>query len=146
MTDTREGGCRCGQVRFRVEGRPMVTMACHCRGCQRMTASAFSLSALYSATAFMLTQGETVIGGMKAEPRHRFCPDCMSWVFTEVTADLVNIRAPLLDEPDPEPPFLDCYVSEKLPWASTGAPHAFDAFPDPADYPALMAEYAARTR
>lgn len=45
----RDGGCRCGQVRFRVSGAPKVTMACHYRGCQQMTASAFLLSALYVA-------------------------------------------------------------------------------------------------
>ena len=35
----QEGGCRCGQVRFRIDGGPLITMACHCTGCQRMTAS-----------------------------------------------------------------------------------------------------------
>jgi hypothetical protein len=41
----REGGCRCGQVRFAVSLPPFLTMVCHCTGCQRMTGSAFSLSA-----------------------------------------------------------------------------------------------------
>ena len=26
----REGGCRCGQVRFKVTAPPLLTMACHC--------------------------------------------------------------------------------------------------------------------
>jgi hypothetical protein len=33
----KHGGRRCGQVRFTVFGRPLLTMACHCTGCQRMT-------------------------------------------------------------------------------------------------------------
>jgi hypothetical protein len=37
-----EGGCRCGRVRFRLAEQPWLEAACHCRGCQRMTASAFS--------------------------------------------------------------------------------------------------------
>ena len=41
------GSCRCGKVGISVTGAPMLTMACHCSGCQRMTASAFSLSSLY---------------------------------------------------------------------------------------------------
>ena len=39
------GGCRCAQVRFSISAPPLLTMACHCTGCQKMTASAFSLSA-----------------------------------------------------------------------------------------------------
>ena len=40
-------------------------MACHCAGCQRMTASAFSLSeASIRPSAFRLTPGEPVLGGI----------------------------------------------------------------------------------
>ena len=60
----QEGGCRCGQVRFRVGGAPLITMACHCTGCQRMTASAYSLSALYPRESLEVVQGEPVIGGL----------------------------------------------------------------------------------
>jgi hypothetical protein len=42
---TKEGGCRCGRVRLKITKRPLLTMACHCTGCQRMSSSAFSLSA-----------------------------------------------------------------------------------------------------
>jgi hypothetical protein len=31
-----EGGCLCGQVRVKVSAPPLLTMACHCTGCQRM--------------------------------------------------------------------------------------------------------------
>jgi hypothetical protein len=27
-----EGGCLCGEIRFRVGAPPLLTMACHCRG------------------------------------------------------------------------------------------------------------------
>ena len=83
MTTTREGGCRCGQVRFRAEGEPLVTAACHCTGCQRMTASAFSLTTIYPSAAFAVTTGEPVIGGLRGPSAHHFfCPSCMSWMFT----------------------------------------------------------------
>ncbi len=144
MSEHHEGGCRCGKVRFRVEGPPMVTMACHCRGCQRMTAGAFSASALYPAERFALTQGEDVLGGIKTHQDHRFCPDCLSWLFTRVAAlNLVNIRSTLLDDPSGFAPFAETYVSAKLPWAQTGAVRSFAEFPTEGEYPALMAEHAA---
>ncbi len=79
-----DGGCRCGQVRFRVSAPPMMTMACHCTGCQRMSSSAFSLSAMIPAAGFEIVAGEPVIGGLHgADSQHWFCPNCLSWMFTK---------------------------------------------------------------
>src|SRR5687768_3005685 len=100
MTGTAiEGGCRCGQVRFRVTEAPLLTMACHCRGCQQMTGSAFSVSTMYPVAGFEVTAGEPVIGGLHGPVKHFFCPYCMSWVFTRPDqADwLVNVRATMFD-------------------------------------------------
>src|SRR5690606_35371104 len=47
------------------------TGACHCAGCQRMTASAFSLSAAIPTDGFEVTKGESVKGGLHGdETRH----------------------------------------------------------------------------
>ena len=52
-----EGGCRCGGVRFRVTKAPLITMACHCTGCQKMTASAYSTSVAIPADGFEVIKG-----------------------------------------------------------------------------------------
>ena len=98
-----EGGCRCGQVRFRIAAPPVITMACHCTGCQRMSASAFSLSAAIPSVAFQVTQGEPVIGGLHGPTRHFFCAYCMSWMFTRPDGfdAIVNVRVTMLDDPRP---------------------------------------------
>ena len=142
--DASEGGCRCGQLRFAVSGAPLLTAACHCRGCQRMTASAYSLSAAYPESAFSLRAGEPVIGGLHGATRHYFCPNCLSWLYTrpEGMDGLVNVRATMLDNPDPAPPFVDFYRREGLPWAATGAVHSFEAAPEDAEFPAIIAEFA----
>jgi len=61
-----EGSCRCGQVRVRISAPPMLSMACHCAGCQKMTASAFALTATIPAAGFEVIQGEPVVGGLHA--------------------------------------------------------------------------------
>src|SRR5882757_8927579 len=66
------GHCRCGEVQIRISAQPMLTMACHCKGCQRMSASAFSLSAAFPADKFLITQGEPVIGGIHGPAGHHF--------------------------------------------------------------------------
>ena len=108
-----EGGCRCGRLRFRVSAPPIMTAACHCRGCQRMTGGAFSLTAIVPADAFAVIAGDPVRGGLRAELEHFFCGDCLSWVFTEVTDDLVNVRSPLFDQPPAAPPYMETMTAEK---------------------------------
>ena len=77
-----QGGCRCNQVRFEISLPPLLTMACHCTGCQRMSASAFSLSVAVPTAGFAVKTGEPVIGGLHGNPRHFFCPHCLSWMFS----------------------------------------------------------------
>jgi hypothetical protein len=129
---------------MRVKGRPLITMACHCKGCQRMTASAFSLSALFPDQTVEIAGLEPVIGGMHGELRHYFCPHCLSWIFTraEMLGPLINIRLTMLDGAADLPPFIETCVSEKLPWVSLPATHSFDKFPPMEDFPKLIAEFA----
>jgi hypothetical protein len=139
-----EGQCRCGQVRFRVSGAPIITMACHCTGCQKMTASAFSLSALYPSRSFEVLRGEPVVGGLHGATRHFFCPHCMSWLFTrpEGMDEFVNVRTTMLADPGRFPPFVETWTGEKLPWAKTPAVHSFEKLPPMDRYPEMAAEFA----
>lgn len=143
MSDVHTGECRCGAIRFQVKGEPLITMACHCTGCQRMTASAFSLSSLYASNSFGVVAGEPVPGGLRGATRHFFCPGCMSWLFTrpEGMDGLVNVRATMLDDAHTYRPFIETYTSEKLPWAETGAVHAFEKFPPEQSFPQLLSEF-----
>ncbi len=108
-----------------------------------MSASAYSLSLAIPSEGFRVSRGETVIGGLHAATRHYFCAHCLSWVFTRPEgADwLVNMRATMLEDPSWFTPFIETYLSEKLPWASTGAIHGFARFPAPQGFSALMQEY-----
>ena len=141
-----EGGCRCGQVRLRVSAPPIITMACHCTGCQRMSASAFSLSAAIPSEGFAVVQGEPVIGGLHGASRHYFCPHCMSWMFTrpEGIDAFVNLRATMLDDARWFTPFIETWTSEKLPWASTPAVHSYERLPAMNEYEGLAKAYAAQ--
>jgi len=142
-----DGGCRCGKVRFRIDAPPLLTMACHCRGCQRMTASAFSLSVAIPNLGFALTLGDTEPGGLHAPGQgHRHCGWCKSWLFTELDPafGFVNVRATMLDDPSWFAPFVETCTGEALPWATTGAPHAYEKFPPMEDYRKLIDAFAAR--
>ena len=139
------GGCRCARVRFQINSLPIITMACHCTGCQRMSASAFSLSAAFASDTFSVVQGETAIGGVHGPTRHFFCAYCMSWLFTRPDGldSIVSVRTTMLDDPGAYPPYVETYTSERLPWATTPAIRSFDQFPQFEDYETLVQEYQA---
>lgn len=141
-----EGGCRCGSVRLRVTAAPILTMACHCTGCQKMTASAFSLSSLYAEDGFEHRQGEVVIGGLHGETRHFHCQHCLGWVFTRPHGlpGIVNLRAMVLDDARAYVPFVELWTREMLPWATTGAEHSFAGIPSPQEFGQLAEAFRAR--
>lgn len=145
MPEVREGGCRCGQVRFRVTEDALLTMACHCIGCQQMTGSAFSLSAMYPAAGFEVTAGEPVIGGLHGPTKHHFCPHCLSWLFTRPDGAtwLVNVRATMFDEAADFSPYMETYTDERLAWVTTPAKRSFPRFPEAADWQDLVNAFAA---
>lgn len=138
-----DGGCRCGEVRIRITRAPLLTMACHCCGCQSMSASAFSLSIAVPADGFQVTSGTPVFGGL-TQDQHLFCPSCKSWMFTRPKGMdwFVNVRAAMLDDHDWYVPFVETFTDEKLPWASTPARHSYPTLPGMSDFETLMAEFA----
>ena len=139
-----EGACRCGAVRFRISAPPIFTSACHCKGCQRMSSSAFSTSVAVPADGFEVLKGETVLGGLKRDLPHHFCSECLTWMFTRPPQldFLVNVRATLCDDTSWYAPFLETFASAKLPWAETSAPHSFPEFPGMDDMGPLIEAYA----
>ncbi len=127
-----EGGCRCGRVRLKISAKPLLTMACHCTGCQKMSSSAYSLSAAIPAEGFEVTRGDPVIGGLHGLTRHYFCPHCMSWMFTrpEGMDWFVNLRPTMLDDASWFTPFIETWTREKLPFAETGAVYSYETLPE----------------
>ena len=138
------GHCRCERVSLRITAAPIMSAACHCTGCQRMTASAFSLSVMIPTHGFEV-EGEVVVGGLHGASKHVFCGHCMTWMFTrpEGVDAFVNVRPMMLDQRAWFAPFIETYTSEKLPWASTPARHSYAKFPEMQEYEPLMREFAA---
>ncbi len=140
-----KGTCRCGHTKFEISAAPLVTCACHCRGCQRMSSSAFSLTMIMPAPAFQVTEGTPVKGGAQGpDADHYFCPDCKTWMFTRIPGfdHIVNVRSTLLDDPCWSEPYLETMTSEKLPWVQTPAKRSYERFPEMDTFQGLMEEFA----
>jgi hypothetical protein len=122
MTETLQGGCSCGAVRYRLDALPMFVNCCHCRDCQRQTGAAFAVNALIETDRVTLLSGELQSVGMPTDsgrPHHIYrCPSCRIAVWSEYggIARLRFVRVGTLDNPDALPPDAHIYVRSKLPW------------------------------
>jgi hypothetical protein len=134
----------CGRVQMRITQAPLITMACHCRGCQKLTGGAYSLSLMLPTASFEI-EGETEIGALhRPDQPYVFCAYCKNWLYTSGIAggQFVNMRPTLLDDASWIVPYVESYTSEKLPGVVSGAKHAYPKFPPPGDYPKLMEGFA----
>lgn len=129
---------------MRITAPPLLTMACHCSGCQRMAASACSLSIAIPKEGFAVVEGEPVIGGLHGPNRHHYCPHCKTWLYTEPDGldFFVNVRATLLEDHAWFVPFVETCTEEGFAWAKTGAVHSYPNIPDLSVYEPLLAEFA----
>ena len=141
------GSCLCGSVQVSVTGPALLTFACHCRDCQKFSASAYSLSAMFPSDGFACT-GDLIIGGRGSPERtHYFCKSCMGFVFSRITgADhRINLRISVLDDAAEFEPFVELMTGEKLPWASVPAVHSYTSYPESVeDLQMLMDAYSRR--
>lgn len=119
-----EGGCACGQVRYRLESGPLFVHCCHCKDCQRQTGSAFVLNALIetSRVTRLGEAGEPVchdVPTSSGRPHGIYrCGACGTAVWSEYggLAALRFVRVGTLDEPSALTPDVHIYVRSKLPW------------------------------
>jgi hypothetical protein len=55
---TTVGGCQFGYIRYEISGEPLALYICHCRECQKQSASAFGMSLEVKRADFHITRGE----------------------------------------------------------------------------------------
>lgn len=137
MSQTYEGGCFCGKLRYRLTSEPMFVHCCHCRNCQSQTGSAFVINALFETDRIEILSGEPVVTELESGsggPHDVYrCPDCLTAVWSDYGRRpwLRFVRVGTLDHPDAFPPHVHIFTRSKQPWV--GLPPdvpAFDIFYD----------------
>ena len=88
------GACLCGSVQVRVGALPLLTLACHCRDCQKLFASAYSLTGMFPADSFSCSGAVATGGRRSAERAHYFCTSCMNFIYSRIRGapNRVNLR------------------------------------------------------
>lgn len=119
-----EGGCSCGQVRYRLNQRPMFVHCCHCLDCQKQTGGAFAINALIESEAVELLGRPTAVCEMPTESGrphdiHR-CPQCGVAVWSDYGRRgwMVFVRVSTLDEPHAIEPDVHIFTRSRVPWVA----------------------------
>ena len=134
---TREGGCGCGHVRYRLTGEPIFTNNCHCRLCQQQTGSTSVVNAFVEAERLELVTGElsehvvpTGSGGPHTICRCARCGTAVwSW-YPRLGRLGAGLRVGTLDDPGSLVPDAVIFTESAMPWVR---------FPD--DIPQFMQTY-----
>jgi hypothetical protein len=138
MSAGLEGGCSCGQVRYRLTAEPLITHCCHCLNCQRQSGSAFAINILIEADRVEILAGRPQRvdaprddGSTQAIFR---CPACRVAVYSEYgRPDVRFVRAGTLDDPSRVAPDVHIFARSKRDWiALPDSVPAFDVYYDPA--------------
>lgn len=124
QTSALEGGCACGEVRYRLTAPPMFVHCCHCLNCQRQTGSAFVINILIEAAQVKLLRGAPVGVPVPRDNNQLHsifrCPQCQTAVWSEYSgrAEVLFVRAGTLDDPARAAPNVHIYTRSKLSWVS----------------------------
>lgn len=120
-----EGGCTCRNVRYRLNGRPLIVHACHCTWCQRETGTAHGLNALYEAECVehIAAEPEIIVTPSVSGKGQRIarCPNCKIALWSnypQAGSAVRFVRVGTMDDPGAYPPDIHIFTSTKLPWVT----------------------------
>lgn len=131
MSDRLEGGCRCGDIRYRINaGSALETRICHCRDCQYASGGAFAVVAFFPAAAVSFSGPSAsryeVTGTAGLHVQRGFCPRCGTPLFSAIAEipTLLCIKTGSLDQPGALQPDGHMWCASKLDWVqiSDGLP------------------------
>lgn len=115
----RTGGCRCGRLRYEVDGEFGFVFNCHCRFCRQVHGAAFTTVAILprGAFAWSAASGEpSRFVTPQGSVRH-FCGQCAAPICNHPREpELLCLVVASLDEELDSPPWAHLNTESKAPW------------------------------
>lgn len=115
------GSCQCGGVTYKLLAAPKMVVACHCKECQKVSTSAFSITAMVDVTDLDI-QGELKDWSRVAESGNtaaaKFCPTCGNRIYHYDPANpsAIKLKPSNLSDTRIIQPTVHAWVSEKQDW------------------------------
>lgn len=115
------GSCQCGLITYELLEPPLRVIACHCRECQKLSTSAFSLTAMVKAESIRfngpLKHWERMADSGNVNSAE-FCPECGNRIFhyNPAQPEIIKLKPSNLADTRIIQPTLHVWVSEKQDW------------------------------
>ncbi len=139
-----EGGCDCGEVRYRLTGTPIFTNNCHCTQCQRQTGGTSVVNAFYEAERIEVLAGTpseyAATAGSGGPHILCRCPTCGSALFSHyprLGRLLAGVRVGTLDDSAWARPDAVVWIRDRMPWVTL--PEGIPAFEEYYDFRDVLA-------
>jgi hypothetical protein len=117
-----EGGCFCGEIRYRASGRPTNSMVCHCRSCRRISGSPVVAWLTFPVARLQFIRGKPARFQSSRPVRRTFCGSCgtpLTYAHSN-SPRFVDVTTASLDNPTRYPPTHHSWLSHDLAWLRFG--------------------------
>jgi len=116
------GRCQCGEVTYEIVEQPLVTVCCHCRDCQKLSTSSFSITMVLPRSALKILSGDLRSWDRTADSgnvaRCWFCPTCGNRIYHENPAapNIIRFKPGTLDDTSGLSPEAHVWTCREQPW------------------------------
>ncbi|MBL0371182.1 GFA family protein [Rhizobium sp. KVB221] len=115
IANVHTGGCQCGAVRFRLEGKPGQASICHCRMCQKAFGAFYAPLVSVGAAKFAWTRGRPKMFRSSNYVLRGFCKNCGTPLSYEAP-DGIGLAIGAFDVPGRLPPVVQFGIEAKIPF------------------------------
>jgi len=113
-----EGGCLCGDVRYRASGIPYDITHCHCEICRKARGAPFVSWASFRTARFSFTTGEPAHFASSTKATRTFCRQCGTPLTFQLHGKLeeIDVTSGSMDAPERVAPQDHTWTRSQLPW------------------------------
>ena len=113
-----EGGCHCGNIRFKTTNDPFWVGACYCIDCRKVSGSPYTVFAGYKRDEIEMQGAKPKDYSSSENVLRSFCGVCSSPFAYRYknTSDKLFIPVGIFDHPESFEIQKHIWVSQKLPW------------------------------
>jgi hypothetical protein len=118
-----DGACQCGQINYKITSPPLWVGVCHCTECQKLSASAFSITLVFASKSFEV-EGELKHWERSSASGHRniahFCPTCGNRIYhtNPDQPEIIRLKGGTLSNTKIIRPSAHTWVREKQDWVT----------------------------
>ncbi|NOX51554.1 MAG: GFA family protein [Gammaproteobacteria bacterium] len=113
-----EGGCFCGEIRYRFEQPIITTVNCHCSMCRRTSGAPYVSWLVIPVEQFSYTLGQPKVLQSSTDGTRYFCHNCGTPVvcINATHPQWVDVTLGSLDDPEYFVPAQDVHDDTRLSW------------------------------